>query len=233
MKTEINLSDFEHKYYSQNGEDGVIEKIFQEIGTSTKYFVEIGVESGSECNTRYLRELKGWSGLMLDARYKNEQINLQHERITAENINQVFQKYYVPNEFDLLSIDIDCNDFYVLRALDQKYKPRVIIVEYNSWYGTEDKLVPYNPNIWLDGTNYWGAGILPFYKLARKRGYSLIYAENKGVNLFFVQDQIIDQIETKFIYTNHEELIYKPPFYIYPPEARISNRPFVKSADLL
>src|SRR5690348_8229903 len=113
----LDLHYYEQKIYSQNGEDGVIQKIFHIIGTSSKYFVEFGVENGMECNTRYLREGCHWNGLMMDARYSNPLIHLMKETITAENINLLFEKYHVPYQFDLLSIDIDYNDFYVWNGI--------------------------------------------------------------------------------------------------------------------
>src|SRR5262249_30996920 len=81
----IELSGYEKKEFSQNGEDGVIEAIFSFIGTIDNYFVEFGVEDGAECNTRYLREKYGWHGLMMDGFHENRAINLRKEFITAEN----------------------------------------------------------------------------------------------------------------------------------------------------
>ena len=43
-------------------EDGIIQYIFDNLGVTDQYFVEFGTESGSETNTRYLREQKGWHG---------------------------------------------------------------------------------------------------------------------------------------------------------------------------
>lgn len=105
--TVINLQSFEKKVFSQNGEDGVIEHIFALIGFTNRYYVEIGVEDGRECNTRYLREVYDCHGIQLDRDYSNPELHLYQELITAENINQVFIKYQVPHEFDLLSIDVD------------------------------------------------------------------------------------------------------------------------------
>tara|TARA_Y100001935_G_C17281180_1_gene497571 strand:- start:1118 stop:1249 length:132 start_codon:yes stop_codon:yes gene_type:complete len=43
----------------------------------------------------------------MDGGNENDAINLKKEFITAENINELFEKYNVPESFDLLSIDID------------------------------------------------------------------------------------------------------------------------------
>src|SRR5215472_9002505 len=53
------------KVHSQSDEDGIIAKIFSRIGTTNRVFVEIGVEVGTECNTRQLLD-RGWSGLWIE-----------------------------------------------------------------------------------------------------------------------------------------------------------------------
>ena len=68
--------------------------------------------------------------------YKFE-INLQYKqilykkKITSENINSVIKSVHLKGGIDLLSIDVDGNELYLLNKLSQ-IKPRVIIVEYNS-----------------------------------------------------------------------------------------------------
>jgi len=42
------LKDYEYKIYSQFGEDGIIQTIFNVIGTASKRFIEIGIEDGKE-----------------------------------------------------------------------------------------------------------------------------------------------------------------------------------------
>ncbi|CAD5935588.1 tetratricopeptide repeat protein [Planktothrix agardhii] len=211
---QIDLSQYERKVFSQNGEDGVIKKIFEVIKTTNKYYVEFGVENANECNTRNLRENCGWSGLLMDGGYENKEIGLYQEFITAENINELFKKYNVPQEFDLLSIDIDYNDFYIWKSLDEIYQPRVVIIEYNaSHLPTEDKVVKYDANAVWDETNYFGASIRALYNLGKLKGYSLIYANNQGVNLFFVKSSILSQIEHSFKDTNNIFLIYNSPKY--------------------
>jgi hypothetical protein len=180
------LRPFERKVYSQSGEDGIIEEIFRRIDTGSKYAVEFGVEDGSECNTRLLKE-KGWEVLQMDGRDDNP-TSIKQEFITAENINELFAKYGVPEDLDMLCIDIDSNDFWVWKALDEKYRPRLIVAEYNAHIPpNEAKTVAYDPKLVWDGTSYFGASLLALYWLAKTRGYDLVYCTDNGANAFFVR----------------------------------------------
>ena len=42
------LENYGYKVYSQNDEDGIIEEIFNRIGTTNKRFIEFGVQDGLE-----------------------------------------------------------------------------------------------------------------------------------------------------------------------------------------
>lgn len=225
----FDINPHERRTYSQNGEDGIIEHIFSRIGTTNKFFVEFGVGDGSECNCRYLLEKKGWNGLMMDAGFFNEtkvvneivrkaapflkskkdhHVDVKNEIITAENVQSLFRKYNVPKEFDLLSIDIDYNDYWVWKAITD-YLPRVVIIEYNSSVPpTESKVVPYDPKAKWRHTNYFGASLLALSKLASKKGYSLVGCDNNGVNAFFCRSSLVKGIRLKDISD-----AYRPPGY--------------------
>ncbi len=111
MRSSAQLHRHESSTHSQNGEDGVIAAIFRAIGTTNRRFVEFGVGIGArECNTRRLID-EGWTGLHMDGLEQPEPSEIRREFITAENINELFAKYEVDDEFDLLSIDIDSNDY--------------------------------------------------------------------------------------------------------------------------
>lgn len=213
----VNLAEFEKKTFSQNGEDGVLKAIFDMVGETNRYYVEFGAGNGDECNTRHLREYFNWSGLLMDAGRENQNINLHREFITSQNINFLFQKYSVPKEFDLLSIDIDFNDWHIWHALDISYRPRVVVIEYNGSHPPDqDRVVRYDPNELWDGTDYYGASILALFRLGSHKGYSLVYAESKGVNLFFIRNDIIDECKAKgiqFPSINDVIAIYHRPKY--------------------
>lgn len=187
------LHAFERKIYSQNGEDGLIEEIFTRVGTESKFAVEFGVEDGKECNTRYLKDKKGWKVLQTDGN-KRGPASIKKEFITVENVNGIFEKYKVPYNLDLLSIDIDSNDLWVWKALNTRYRPRLVVVEYNATiapcYAQSVKLD--NARGW-DGSNYFGASLLALYRLARTRGYSLVACNLRGVNAFFVRDDLLSR----------------------------------------
>lgn len=205
---ERNIPFVERKEYAQNKEDGIIHAIFAMIKETNKYFVEFGVEDGMECNTRYLSKHRGWSGLLMDGSHENASINLQKEFITAENIEELFAKHNVPKEFDLLSIDIDGNDYWVWKAIEN-YSPRVVIMEYNA-------CIPYNPAVTIpykadfvwDKTEYYGASLSALVELGNAKGYTLVATDSYGVNAFFVRNDL-----AKYFRVHEPEKLYHPARY--------------------
>ena len=206
-----NLNRYEARYYSQNGEDGIIAAILGKVGLTNKFCVEFGVDVKGklkivECNTAYLTKKKGWSFLWMDARQGTSEI--KREFITAENINELFIEYKVPAIFDVLSIDIDYNTYWVWKAITG-FNPRVVVVEYNaSIPPTESLAAKYDPNSIWDETDYYGASLLAFAKLGSQKGYTLVACDNKGLNAFFVGNDLKD----RFVSRNIGE-VYKPPRY--------------------
>lgn len=200
-----NLNDNEYRIHSQNGEDGIIQTIFRKIKTTNKYAVEFGIHA-KEGNTILLSK-NGWNCLWMDG--NGDGLKIKKEFITAENINQLFEKYQVPMEFDLLSIDIDSNDYWIWKAITN-YSPRLVIIEYNPSISVEQsKVVEYDPSLCWDGSNYYGASLQALVKLGLSKGYTLICCDSTGTNAFFIRD---DLMEGNFIPKTTQDL-YKPPQY--------------------
>ena len=189
----MSLKQFESKTYSQQGEDGIIQHIFDKIGTTNKIAVEFGVSSGEETNTTLLA-MNGWRTLWIDC-YRKKNIpprcSFITKFLTKDNIVEVFQKANVPKEFDLLSIDVDSNDFYLRQAL-REYSPRVYVIEYNGSYdGSEYYVMPYNTEYrWEYPDTKFGASLNALYLQGQELGYDLVYCESRGVNAFFVRKDI-------------------------------------------
>jgi len=203
-------------FYSQNGEDGVLAFIFHNIGAVHRSYVEFGTQDGQECNTRLLRETQNWSGLLMDGSHDNASINLHQEWITAENIMSLLSKYDVGREVDLLSIDVDFNDYWILSAMDMSaFSPRVIVVEVNSHIPpTEARAVEYRPaaeDSWDGLTDYFGASVRAFYLWGVKNGYSLVYCESHGVNCFLVRNDALGTNASAVLFP--EDLFAPPNFF--------------------
>lgn len=238
---EVDLSGYERTLYSQNGEDGIISKLVQLIHPKPGFCIEFGAFDGVTGSNTYLLRRQGWDCLLLDRGYDVPEYKLRKEYITAQNINQLFEKYGVPDQVDLMSIDIDFNDFYIWKAMDKKYNAAIIVLEYNaSIPPNEDKVVKYHPYYIGDGTNYFGGSILAMYRLGRAKGYSLVYAEESGTNLFFVRNDIVERLEAEgitFKDRNDVEKIYRRPTYGksehggHPDDTK--NRPYFTSEELM
>src|SRR5437588_3361116 len=138
------LRAYEQKVYSQNGEDGILKEILRRVGVRHRYFVEFGVETGTECNCARLARDEGWSGVFFEAAPElfthlkaNYQpfpgVRCQQTAVTSRNIEDLLAAHHVPADFDVLSIDIDGNDYWVWKAIT-RCQPRVVVIEDNAVY---------------------------------------------------------------------------------------------------
>lgn len=218
-KDAANLNRFEHSVFSQCGEDGIIEEIFKRIGHTNRYFVEFGAGNGLQNCTASLL-LQNWFGLWIESEPNNVQsitskfnslilrhsLTFRQHFVTAENIENIFSDADVPEEFDMLSIDIDGNDYWIWNAITN-FHPRVIVCEYNGRFGPGIQWVmKYNPEHIWSGTSYYGASLKSLELLGKKKGYTLVGCSLSGVNAFFVrQDLVMDQFSKNSSSENHFE----------------------------
>lgn len=183
------LGTFARRVYSQTGEEGVLEAIFQNVGTTSRYLVDIGAGDGTALsNTRLFLE-SGWHGARFDANYAGD---VHQERITAENVCDILAKYNVPGEVDLLSLDIDGFDWYVLRAILRTYTPRVFVCEVNNALPAEPPLaIKYDPAFVFGNNAYFGATVSAFKLLGETFGYTLAHVHH--FNAFFVRNELMPE----------------------------------------
>lgn len=191
------LTGYEYQVFSQNGEDGVLAEILRRIGVRGRWFVEFGVESGREGNCVALADVAGWHGLFMEAdgsanhllhqKYRwHEHVTTLHATVTPERVGELFALGRVPAEPDVVSIDIDGGDYWVWRALVD-YRPRVVVIEYNSALPPGERLVqPPGAGPW-SGTEFFGASLGALVALGEEKGYRLVHCELAGANAFFVR----------------------------------------------
>lgn len=209
-KAKQSINNEEFKLYSQNGEDGILLYIFSKIGAKTHSFVEFGVGDGRECNSANLSLSLGWHGLLLEGSVKNVEhakkyykmmlgsearnVKIVNELLTIENINKLIQKSGINGEIDLLSIDIDGNDYWLWKAITV-INPRVVVIEYNASFGSTKAITikydaTFQRKLYYPDSVYHGASLAALTKLGCEKGYVLVGCDSAGINAFFVRKDI-------------------------------------------
>ena len=200
------INQHEYKLTSQNNEDGIIEYIFTKI-PSNNYFVEIGFDL-FEFNSLNLIQ-KGWKGELIECNsdeclvlkallkrfFSNSSIKVLNEKIIKENVNSIIFGDNKNKKIDFFSIDIDGNDYWVLKELNLE-NINVVCCEYNHWIGkNEKKTIRYNPEHIYENDGYFGASLIAISDLMDTKGFDLVAVESSGTNAFFVKKEFSNNFE--------------------------------------
>lgn len=150
------------RIFSQNDEDGILLYIFSQVGFTNRVCIDIGFASIQGSNTANLILNWGFSGVLIDGN-KEGIAQSQHyfnyhpdtkifpptvinKWVTVENINDICMQNGISDELDIMSLDIDGNDYWIWKALTV-VKPRVVVVEYNCLWGPDKSVtIPYKPD---------------------------------------------------------------------------------------
>ena len=204
------LEETGFRVFSQFEEDGKLLYIFSLLGMSCKTFVEIGSDDGVNSNSANLYFNFGWHGLFVDGNPKSISRGQKFFRkyphpwfykpkftcakVTRENVNQLITEAGIEGEVGLLSIDIDGNDYWVWDAI-KVINPQVVIIETHNEFGLNDIVVPYDPEYFYPGKHpiYHGASPVAMNKLARRKGYRLVGANELGFNFIFVRNDLVEK----------------------------------------
>lgn len=179
----MRLLEYAANIHSQTGEDGVLAKILETLPVKDQWCVEFGAWDGRHLsNTCNLIENQGYSAVLIEpnpARF--EALLARHRgnsKIVALNkfvgfgkddsLDVLLAETPIPQQFDLLSIDIDGNDYHAWAATSS-YTPKVVCVEFNPTIPSEVEFVQR-----ADGTVSQGSSLLSLAHLGRKKGYELV-----------------------------------------------------------
>jgi hypothetical protein len=221
---ERRLLKFGYRVYSQSDEDGILHEILRRIGSGSRTFVEIGAGDGLENNTLFLLA-QGWRGLWIEASARKVaaarkklgalvtegRLRVEKQFVTASNIDEKIRRLAPAPEVDLLSVDIDGNDYHVLRAI-RSIEPRVIVAEYNAKFPPDVSWVmEYNEAHRWDESDYFGSSLKALETLLAERGYSLVGCNLLGCNAFFVRRELA--VDPPFCSPFTAENHYEPPRY--------------------
>jgi hypothetical protein len=205
----MDIKDFQST--SQHNEDGLLLWAFGIIPDCGKYCVEFGAWDGKHLSNTYnLIANHGWSGLLIEGD-KERALALKtsypfKDRIIAVNkfvgwssddsLDSILSHYNISDTFDLLSIDVDGTDYHVWKALT-RYKPRVVVIEFNSEIPNDIEFIQEANSKVVQGTSLKSMKVL-----AGEKGYELIavtptnafFVDSIYFHLFKLKDNSLDAI---------------------------------------
>jgi hypothetical protein len=203
-------ASWEFSGFSQNGEDGILGVLRDQLKEQNRYFIEIGAADGIDNNSAWLVMTAKYNGIMIDgnprliARARRIVANYsvgtecQHMFVTAASA-PVLKSLALHHDPDVFSLDIDGNDYYVAKAiLEVGFRPKIFVVEYNSVFGPERSVtIPYRDDFVFGDAHasqlYYGVSISGWRRFFAEHGYRFITVDRNGVNGFFVDPVHVSQ----------------------------------------
>lgn len=196
----INLLTRRKKHYSQAGEDGLIEYMLSKLPTQNRWCVEFGAWDGRFLsNCFHLMKMHSYRGVLIEMdpnRFNDLVRNTEDMNVVCLNrivdfeppnlLDEILHETDIPHDFDLLSIDIDGDDYFVWEALHE-YTPKIVVIEMNvrNPPGLRQVNQQRSPFVW--GVS--GTSATSITELARAKGYAL--ATITGCNAVFVRKEFL------------------------------------------
>jgi len=172
------------------------------VKDAPRAFIEFGFHP-IEFNCAALARNTGWRGLLIDGSRRQvedarailpSRVEVVESFLTLDNLDLIRSKF---SQLGVLSIDVDGNDYWFLKALIDIY-PTVICVEYNASFGLEPGSVPYDPMFDRHEKHssgwYHGASLTALAKLCASNGYGLAAISDAGANAFFTRTGKFDPV---------------------------------------
>ena len=214
-----NFSETSYKVYSQNGEDGFIDFLLFSLNIDKPKFIEIGVGTYKECNTRFLFERTGPEGLVIDyikdleknvkknIRFWKGDLTIVNELINTENIINILEQNNFHKEIDLFSLDIDGIDYWILDKLPENFS-KICIIEYNSIFGDELEITVSN-EINFTRKEYhfshlcYGMSLKALIRKMNEKGFIFVGSNEFNNNAFFIQKKYQSNLNINLPDTNN------------------------------
>ncbi len=208
MSERVDLRKHFSNRTSQSGENGIIEKMFEVIGTRNKVCVDVGAHDLMRLsNVAPLWMDQGWRAILIEgdpgrcARMRRDYTAYQADAERAADValveamaepqgdsslDRLLGAQRVPQDPDLISIDVDGTDYHLWASLEE-HKPRVVVVEYNNTCPPDFEIVGRKEG------NCFGASAKALTALGRAKGYVLVACT--PANMVFTLDRYADRFE--------------------------------------
>jgi hypothetical protein len=220
--SKLDLNGLAQSLYAQGQEEAILARLFEHIPPTNRCCVDIGASDGlRNSNTALLLREHGWQGTLVEgsahrfARLKEHygqaaNVRLVDARVQPDTVERLLDDAGVPAAYDLLSLDIDGNDYWVWRAL-RRHRARVVVIEYNPYYPPPERWVmAFDADHAWDGSTHYGASLESLVALGKTLGYELVCCDDMGNNAFFVDQALYPRLG---IASNESRLLFRPAMY--------------------
>ena len=175
-------------------------QLCEELNINSGSYVDIGASDGWTSSATFPCKNDNFSGLSIELDNKKfkkmefiyrkfNNAYLSKSKVTPENVTEILKKFDVLYDFDILNLDIDSYDLFVIKKLLESHKPKIVSMEIN------EKIPPplfftvtYNDKHFWKGDHFFGCSLQAAYDEVSKFGYrlyTLIYN-----NAIFISDDI-------------------------------------------
>lgn len=199
---------YARNFYTQNGEDGVIEQLLSELEITSGICIDIGAWDGVFISNIYnLWRYKGFKAVLIEADLQKatECLNLVNnfdnvevmncmvspnpaDQYSLENLIEQSEFDFSDDQYAILNIDVDGEDYNIMKSIE-KYRPIIVIVETSTDYdGVEKKVVCGETFEW----GVTGASIAALEELGRELEYTLVCSTG---NAFFVRNDYVHKLK--------------------------------------
>ena len=98
-------------------------------------------------------------------------------------------------DFDIFSLDIDGNDYWIMKEIIPLCRNKLIILEYNSYFGPSARVsTPYQEDFYRTDYHYsnlcWGASLSAFASLLSENNYIFAGTNINNSNGFWIRADI-------------------------------------------
>jgi len=203
------LRQCEVSVFSQNGEDGIIDFLLEQCLIQKPNIIEIGAGTFQECNSRFHNLSRNSNLYLVDKYLKHEKfqklffsrlinsnITIDNSWVTKDNINMIVDRARKTlGVANILSIDIDGNDFWILSSI-KELDYDFIIVEYNPSLSINEPVSTlYQSNFDRKKEHfsykYYGASLEAYVSYLAGKDYFFVGATSQGTNAFFVKNNYL------------------------------------------
>ena len=207
MKPRIHApNEFRKKYssnkYSQNGEDGLLNEICKRIGLIPIWVCEFGAWDGKYLSNTFEFIETGTTAVLIEpVKYKDlEKTAKEYPSIypicamishtnDATKLDTLLATTPIPYDFEILSLDIDGEDYHIWESLT-KYNPKIVIIEINSLIHPENK-----DYIHSSRNGCLGSGFGATLELGKRKGYTFVCHTG---NMIFIRNDLYSNLNLSY-----------------------------------